>query len=141
MSHFAEIDENNIVTRVLVGDNNDPIGDEGYQWLLDHLGREKTHFSATLQVFTLTREEPTMAKQVIKTDEKDSTKCYTYALTMIVQVIAENEQSAKEKLDKEGGYVTSRTTNLVDAISLYNGDSKEQQVLRTTNFLHQPYNE
>jgi hypothetical protein len=44
---------------------------------------------------------------------------------MIIQVIAENEQAAKEKLDKEGGYVTSRTTNLVDAISLYNGDSKE----------------
>jgi hypothetical protein len=66
-----------------------------------------------------------MAKQVIKTDEKDSTKCYTYAITMIVQVIAENEQAAKEKLDKEGGYVTNRTINLVDAISLYNGDSKE----------------
>ena len=66
-----------------------------------------------------------MAKQDIKTKEKDSTKCYTYAVTMIIQVIAENEQSAKEKLDKEGGYVTNRTTNLVDAISLYNGDPKE----------------
>ena len=38
MSHWAEIDENNIVLRVLVGDNNDPAGDEGYQWLLDNLG-------------------------------------------------------------------------------------------------------
>jgi hypothetical protein len=38
MSHWAEIDENNIVVRVLVGDNNDPNGDEGYQWLLDNLG-------------------------------------------------------------------------------------------------------
>jgi hypothetical protein len=38
MSHWAEIDSNNIVTRVLVGDNNDPAGDEGYQWLLDNLG-------------------------------------------------------------------------------------------------------
>ena len=38
MSHFAEIDSENIVTRVLVGDNNDPAGDEGYQWLLDNLG-------------------------------------------------------------------------------------------------------
>ena len=66
-----------------------------------------------------------MAKQEIKEKEKDSTKCYTYAVTMIIQVIAEDEQSAKEKLDKEGGYVTSRTTNLVDAISLYNGDPKE----------------
>jgi hypothetical protein len=38
MSHWAEIDEHNIVTRVLVGDNNDPNGDEGYQWLIDNLG-------------------------------------------------------------------------------------------------------
>jgi hypothetical protein len=38
MSHFAEIDKNNKVIRVLVGDNNDPNGDEGYQWLLDNLG-------------------------------------------------------------------------------------------------------
>jgi hypothetical protein len=36
MSHWAEIDENNIVLRVNVGDNNEP--DEGYQWLIDNLG-------------------------------------------------------------------------------------------------------
>ena len=38
MSHFAEINFENKVIRVLVGDNNDPAGDEGYQWLLDNLG-------------------------------------------------------------------------------------------------------
>lgn len=38
MAHWAEIDENNIVLRVTVGDNNDPNGDEGYQWLIDNLG-------------------------------------------------------------------------------------------------------
>lgn len=38
MSHWAEIDDNNKVLRVLVGDNNDPAGDEGYQWLIDNLG-------------------------------------------------------------------------------------------------------
>jgi len=38
MSHWAEIDDNNIVLRVLVGDNNDLNGDEGYQWLIDNLG-------------------------------------------------------------------------------------------------------
>ncbi len=38
MSHWAEIDSNNKVTRVVVGDNNDPNGDEGYQWLIDNLG-------------------------------------------------------------------------------------------------------
>ena len=36
MAHWAEIDENNIVLRVTVGDNNDL--DEGYQWLIDNLG-------------------------------------------------------------------------------------------------------
>jgi hypothetical protein len=38
MSHWAELDSDNKVLRVLVGDNNDPNGDEGYQWLLDNLG-------------------------------------------------------------------------------------------------------
>ena len=38
MSHWAELDKNNKVIRVLVGDNNDANGDEGYQWLIDNLG-------------------------------------------------------------------------------------------------------
>ena len=38
MSHFAEVNDQNIVLRVVVGDNNDPNGDEGYQWLLDNFG-------------------------------------------------------------------------------------------------------
>ena len=36
MSHWAQIDENNIVVDVLVGNNDEP--DEGYQWLIDNLG-------------------------------------------------------------------------------------------------------
>ena len=36
MSHFAEIDSDNKVIRVLVGDNNMP--NEGYNWLIDNLG-------------------------------------------------------------------------------------------------------
>ena len=36
MAHWAELDENNVVLRVTVGDNNEP--DEGYQWLIDNLG-------------------------------------------------------------------------------------------------------
>jgi hypothetical protein len=38
LSHFAEIDENNIVLRVIVGDNDDPNGDEGYSWITNTLG-------------------------------------------------------------------------------------------------------
>jgi hypothetical protein len=38
MAHWAELDDNNIVLQVTVGDNDDPNGDQGYQWLLDNLG-------------------------------------------------------------------------------------------------------
>jgi hypothetical protein len=38
MAHWAEVDENNVVVRVVVTDNSSPNGDEGYQWLIDNLG-------------------------------------------------------------------------------------------------------
>lgn len=38
MAHWAQINGNNIVTRVIVGDNNDPNGDEGYKWITETLG-------------------------------------------------------------------------------------------------------
>jgi len=51
MSHWAEVDKDNKVIRVLVGDNNDPAGDEGYQWLLDNLGGTwiKTSYNSTIR--------------------------------------------------------------------------------------------
>lgn len=51
MAHWAEIDETNKVIRVLVGDNNDPAGDEGYQWLIDNLGGTwiKTSYNANIR--------------------------------------------------------------------------------------------
>ena len=51
MSHWAEIDLENKVIRVLVGDNNDPVGDDGYQWLLDNLGGTwiKTSYNANIR--------------------------------------------------------------------------------------------
>ena len=51
MSHWAELDETNTVIRVLVGDNNDPAGDEGYQWLVNNLGGTwvKTSYNATIR--------------------------------------------------------------------------------------------
>lgn len=53
MSHWAEIDENNMVTRVLVGSNDDP--DEGYQWLVDNLGGtwKKTSYNTIGGIHTL----------------------------------------------------------------------------------------
>ena len=49
MSHWAEIDKNNIVLRVVVGSNDEP--DEGYQWLIDNLGGTwvKTSYNRTIR--------------------------------------------------------------------------------------------
>ena len=51
MSHWAELDNTNTVIRVLVGDNNDPAGDEGYQWLIDNLGGTwvKTSYNSNIR--------------------------------------------------------------------------------------------
>jgi len=51
MAHWAEIDLDNKVLRVLVGDNNDPAGDEGYSWLIDNLGGNwiKTSYNANIR--------------------------------------------------------------------------------------------
>jgi len=48
MSHWAEIDENNQVIRVLVGDNNEP--DEGESFMLSLGGRwVKTSYNGTIR--------------------------------------------------------------------------------------------
>lgn len=51
MSHWAELDTDNKVIRVLVGDNNDPNGDEGLKWLEDNLGGTwlKTSYNGTIR--------------------------------------------------------------------------------------------
>ena len=47
-----------------------------------------------------------------------TTKCFTYEVTMIVQILAEDETSANQALDEKGGYVSSRKTKLVKATNI-----------------------
>ena len=49
MSHFAEINENNVVLRVLVGDNDMP--NEGYDWFIENLGGTwiKTSYNGSIR--------------------------------------------------------------------------------------------
>jgi hypothetical protein len=49
MAHFAEIDENNIVLRVLVTDNDYP--NEGYDWLVENFSGTwvQTSYNATIR--------------------------------------------------------------------------------------------
>ena len=54
------------------------------------------------------------------------THAYTYEVKMIVQILAEDEKAARERLDGQGGYVTSREVKLKDSVVLFNGKEKEK---------------
>ena len=50
-----------------------------------------------------------------------ATHAYTYEVKMVVQVLAEDEKVARQRLDDQGGYVTSREVKLKDTVALFNG--------------------
>jgi hypothetical protein len=52
----------------------------------------------------------------------ENTTCYTYKVEMLIQVLAKDEPTALEQLEKSGGYVTNREVTLMDSVSLYNGE-------------------
>jgi hypothetical protein len=54
------------------------------------------------------------------------TYCYTYEVTMVVQIIAPNKEIADARLDKDGGYVSKREVKVLDSIFLYK-DNKEEK--------------
>ena len=58
-------------------------------------------------------------------DKIEDTSCYSYKVEMIVQVFAENEETARMQLDDKGGYVTTRKVKLMDSVPLYNGVKKQ----------------
>ena len=52
-------------------------------------------------------------------------KVFTYQVNMIIQILAEDEDMAKGKLDKEGGYITKRDLELLNVAILHN-ETKEK---------------
>ncbi len=57
--------------------------------------------------------------------DNETTSCYSYKVEMVVQILAPDEKAAREKLDANGGYVSSRNVILMDSISLYT-EAKEE---------------
>jgi hypothetical protein len=51
--------------------------------------------------------------------EEKATKCYSYEVTMLVHIIADNETAAKSQLDEKGGIVTKRDVKLLNSAVLY----------------------
>jgi ubiquinone biosynthesis protein Coq4 len=64
-------------------------------------------------------------------DMYKDTICYTYEVTMLVQVLAPEREVADIKLDRDGGYVSRRDVVFKDATILYVGskglDSSEKK--------------
>ena len=54
------------------------------------------------------------------------TACYTYEVTMIVQVIAPNKEIADAKLEQEGGYVSDRKVEFVRSLVVHQKQEDKQ---------------
>lgn len=95
-------------------------GDELY--LLRHspmLSQLGQFLHRTVYYERITRTGDKMSEEA----KNPETKCFSYKVEMVVQVFAPDEASAKEKLDRDGGYVSMRNVTLKDAVSVYSGES------------------
>jgi hypothetical protein len=61
---------------------------------------------------------------VTKIKETKKTQCFSFEVTMLVHIIADNEATAKTQLDDKGGIVTKRDVKLLNTSTLY-GEEKE----------------
>lgn len=46
------------------------------------------------------------------------TKCYTFEVNMVIQILADDESTAKSTLDDKGGYISDRKVKLVKTTDL-----------------------
>jgi hypothetical protein len=54
------------------------------------------------------------------TEIKTSHKVFTYNVNMLIQVLGDDESEAKDRLDKEGGFVSKREVTLINTAELHN---------------------
>ena len=62
---------------------------------------------------------------VTKIKETKKTECFSYEVTMLVHIIADNETTAQTQLNEKGGIVTKRDVKLVNTQTLY-GEEKDK---------------
>ena len=67
-------------------------------------------------------EESKMTEKSESTDLKDmfkDTSCYTYEVTMLIQILAPSREIADAKLNQDGGYVSKRDVDFKSSTLLY----------------------
>lgn len=62
---------------------------------------------------------------VTKIKETKPTQCFSYEVTMLVHIIADDEATAKSQLDEKGGIMTKRDVKLLNAVTLYGEEEKK----------------
>lgn len=62
---------------------------------------------------------------VTKIKETKPTQCFSYEVTMLVHIIADDEATAKSQLDEKGGIMTKRDVKLLNTITLYGEEEKK----------------
>ena len=63
-----------------------------------------------------------MTEKTESTDFKDmykDTSCYTYEVTMLIQILAPSREIADAKLEQEGGYISKRDVTFKSSTLLY----------------------
>ena len=63
--------------------------------------------------------------------EDENTSCFTYKVEMIIQILSDNELSARQHLDEKGGYITSRKVTFMDSVQVYKGNklTKDKDII------------
>jgi hypothetical protein len=70
-----------------------------------------------------------MTKNTEFVDLKDmykDTSCYTYEVTMLIQILAPSKEIADAKLEKDGGYVSKRDVEFKHSVLLYKDGIEEE---------------
>jgi hypothetical protein len=62
---------------------------------------------------------------VTKIKETKPTQCFSFEVTMLVHVIADDEATAKSQLDEKGGIMTKRDVKLLNTVTLYGEEEKK----------------
>lgn len=60
-----------------------------------------------------------MKDNVTKIKGTKATQCFSYEISMLVHIIADDEKDARAQLDEKGGIMTKRDVKLVNSAILY----------------------
>jgi hypothetical protein len=58
-------------------------------------------------------------------EKEKVTQLFSYEVIMMVHIVADSEEIAKQQLDEKGGIVTKRDVKLLNAATLYGEQEKE----------------